>query len=140
MDITWAAIGKVMVAGLATYVLLPAVLIVRDYVLWRLINAYILNDSLRKAVRRYASLADHWNEKYAGTREFGSDHDEFLKDWESSEKAMREIQDVKLYIDRKSRFLTWLLRHYKQEQINPIGDWKKQAKEEVEKRKGRHKC
>jgi len=52
---------------------------------------------------------------------------------EASQKAQEEIQKVKLYIDQKSRFLAWLLKHYKQDAINPIGEWKKQAKEELDK-------
>ncbi len=135
MEITWSAIGKVLVAGIATYVLLPAALIARDYILWKLINAYVLNNKLREEVRRYARLAENWNKKFSGKREFsGSSDDDFLNFLDASQKAQEEIQKVKLYIDRNSRFLTWLLKHYKQDAINPIGEWKKQAKEELEKR------
>lgn len=137
MDITWAAIFKVIIAGLVTYVLLPAALILRDWLLWHLINIYILNDNLRKEVRRYAFLAQQWNEEFAGKREFDGDKfDEGLSYLKRTQDAQEELQKCKLYIDRKSRFLTWLLRHYKQEAVNPIGEWKKQAAEEMKRRSG----
>lgn len=58
MDITWGAIGKVLLAGLATYVLLPGVLILRDSILWRLINTFILTGDLQIKIRRYVELVN----------------------------------------------------------------------------------
>ena len=127
-----------MVAGLATYVLLPAALILRDYILWRLIDAYILNDALRKEVRNYAHLADNWNTNFSGQKTFEAADEEFHKHMASSQKLGDELNKSKLFIDRKSQFLTWLLKHYKQDAPNPIGDWKKQAKEEIERRAERN--
>jgi hypothetical protein len=136
MDITWSAILKVMIAGLATYVLLPAALILRDMLLWKLINTLILNDGLRKKIRDYALKADEYNVKYSGEHKFEGDEFENGLDFLSaSQKAQNEIQDLRLYINRKSRFLNWLLVHYKQEFDNPIQEWKKQAKEEIDRRK-----
>lgn len=137
MDITWASIFKIMAAGLATYVLLPAALVLRDWLLWHLINFYILNDKLRNEVRRYAYLAQQWNEEFSGKREFhGDEIDQGLNYLKRSQDAQDELQKSKLFIDRKSRFLTWLLKHYKQEAVNPIGEWKKQAAEELKRRSG----
>src|SRR5690606_30078371 len=64
MDLSWSAILKVLVAGLATYVLMPAFLILRDLMLWRMVNVFILHDKLRTEVRRYVSMAHQWNTKY----------------------------------------------------------------------------
>ena len=66
MDISWGAIGKILLAGIATYVLLPAVLIIRDAVLWKLINKFILTSKLQLEIRRYVELIHDWNTKYAG--------------------------------------------------------------------------
>jgi hypothetical protein len=54
MDITWATIFKVLVVGIGTYVVFPVALILRDYLLWKFINAYILNETLMKNIREYA--------------------------------------------------------------------------------------
>lgn len=148
MDLSWATILKVMVAGLATYVLMPALLILRDYVLWRVVNAFILNDKLWTEVLRYAAMAHQWNTKYT-TVEGRMDHidddvvfsvggeriseEAWIRYQKEVDDLQKRIMESKLYIDRKSRLLTWLFRHYKQETENPIQDWKKQAKEQVEK-------
>lgn len=135
MDISWNAILKVMVAGLATYVLLPAALILRDMLLWELINRLILNRKLRKKVRDYAFLANEYNKKYSGQHEFREGElENGLVFMAESQKLQDDIQDHRLYINRKSRLLSWLLTHYKQEFKNPIQEWKEQAKEEVERR------
>lgn len=137
MDITWVSIFKIMAAGLATYVLLPAALVLRDWLLWHLINFYILNNKLRKEVRRYACLAQQWNEQFSGKRKFpGDEIDQGLNYLKRSQDTQDELQKSKLFIDRKSRFLTWLLKHYKQEAVNPISEWKKQAVDELKRRSG----
>jgi hypothetical protein len=136
MDITWSAILKVMIAGLATYVLLPAALILRDMLLWKIINVFILSDKLRKKIREYAYSADVYNQKYSGKHDFGENEIESgLSFMAESQKAQDHIQDLRLYINRKSRLLGWLLIHYKQEFNNPIQEWKEQAKAEVERQK-----
>lgn len=134
MDITWVSIGKIVIAGLATYVLLPAALILRDFLLWKLIDAYILNDTLRSEVRKYAYLADNWNKSFVEKKTFDAADDDFREYLAASQKLSDEINKSKLFIDRKSQFLTWLLKHYKQDAPNPIGDWKRQAKDEIERR------
>lgn len=147
MDLTWGSILKVLVAGLATYVLMPAFLILRDYVLWLVVKTFILNDKLRTEVLRYAAMANEWNAKYAEV-ESRIDHTDdetvfsiggdqvtqevWLKHNKETEDLQKSIMEVKLYIDRKSRLLTWLFRHYKQETENPIPEWKKQAGSRVE--------
>lgn len=148
MDLSWGSIFKVLVAGLATYVLMPAFLILRDYVLWRAVSTFILNDKLRTKVLSYAAMAHQWNTKYT-TVESRMDHtvegavysigdarvteEAWLKYQKEVDDLQKRIMETKLYIDRKSRLLTWLFRHYKQETENPIPEWKKQAKEQVEK-------
>ena len=127
-----------MVAGLATYVFLPAALIIRDYILWKMIDAYILNDNLRKEVRNFARLADNWNSNFTSKKTFKDVDKEFHNHMVSSQKLRDELNKSKLFIDRKSQFLTWLLIHYKQDAPNPIGDWKKQAIEEVDRRAERN--
>ena len=65
MDITWATILKVLIAGIGTYVVFPAALILRDYLLWKFINAYILNETLMKHIREYATIITIWNNNFA---------------------------------------------------------------------------
>ncbi|WFE72135.1 hypothetical protein P8S55_03365 [Halomonas sp. M1] len=148
MDVTWGAIGKVLLAGLVTYIFLPAVLIARDYVLWRVISVYILNDDLKRKVTQYVQLAHKWNNEYAGQSkiEFDDDKTRYLingqevsqEDWhqhfEESGQVGQQLRDLKLEIDRKARFFKWLLKHYGQEAIDPINEWKKVEMKRLEKR------
>ncbi len=121
-----------MVAALATYVLLPAVLVLRDYVIWKLVSVYVLNDNLRSEIRRYAMLSDDYKKNCSGSHDFplGKEKEGFAF-VAKSQKVSDELNKTKFYIDRKSRFLSWMLKHYKQDGKNPIDEWLKQAHEEV---------
>ena len=137
MDITWSAIGKLLLAGLGTYVLLPAILILRDYILWKLVNTFILNEKLRRKVKSLAIFMQLWNENYAKDVKINSENnkttyfvggeeltsEEFKSYREKEDKLKSQIEEAQLYIKRKSNFLNWLLKHYKQDATNPINDW-----------------
>jgi len=138
MDLTWGTIFKVLVAGLGTYTLLPAFLILRDFILWKLIGAYILNADLRAKLKQYVYLANKWNTEFCkqatrsnkdGKTVFvidgePSSQEEFNKYLSDSERLSKQINELDLFIGRKSRFLDWMLQHYKQQGSNPIQDWK----------------
>ena len=146
MDLSWGAIAKVMLAGLGTYILLPAFLVLRDAVLWMAINKYILTGDLQGKVRRYAELQHKWNTEYAGKVNISSSEEGVtytfkgqnisVEQWQqhskSSELVRSELRDLKLNIDRKAKFLKWLLKHYQQEAVDPINEWKKQEDERLQ--------
>lgn len=137
MDITWSAIGKLLFAGLGTYVFFPAALIFRDYVLWKFIHKFILNEKLDRSIREYAVLVNIWNTKFAVKTHFGikdgvttsiiDDQDVTLIEWKAyhddRERVEKSMDENDLYIRRQSNFLTWMLKHYKQDATNPINDW-----------------
>ncbi len=145
MDLTWSAILKVLVAGLGTYTLLPLFLILRDFLLWKVIGAYILNSDLRSKLKQFVYLANEWNTKYCkkavrsnkdGNEVFIIDgqpvtKDEFDKYLSESDKMSETINELDLFINRKSRFLDWMLQHYKQQGSNPIQEWKDKELERI---------
>lgn len=153
MDLTWGAIGKVMAAGLATYFLLPAILILRDLILWKLVEAFILNEDLRRKLKRYVQIAYDWNSKYAvqskaqtvGDRttytidgkEVSSE--EWFRHFSESNQIGQELRELKFEIDRKARFLRWLLKHYQQDDSDPINDWKRKEFERLNAKNGAEK-
>ena len=49
-DISWAAIIKVMLAGAFSYVVLPALLVLRDLILHIFIGKIILTDNLNRLI------------------------------------------------------------------------------------------
>ena len=139
MDITWSAIGKLLVAGLGTYVFLPAALVLRDFVLWQFIRAYSLNSKLRDQITRYAVLVNTWNSNYAVDKTIERKEGKTacaikgkevsLQEWtnhlEASNKLSNSIEETELFIRRKSKFLNYLIKHYKQDTTNPIDEWVK---------------
>jgi len=137
LDITWGAIGKLLLTSLGVYVFLPSALIVRDYVLWKLINAYILNDELQHAIIRLVQQQYSWTSKFSGNADISSKdgeatytidtiqvtQEEWGKYHDHSNNLAVAIEKTKLFIHRKSVFLNWMLKHYKQDEINPIQNW-----------------
>jgi hypothetical protein len=145
MDLTWGAIFKVLIAGLGTYTLLPAFLILRDFLLWKLIGAYILNNDLRSKLKQFVFLVNESNTKYCkkATRSNKGGNDVFIIDGQpatqeefntylsDSDKMSDKINELNLFINRKSRFLDWMLQHYKQQGSNPIQAWKDKELERI---------
>ena len=141
MDITWATIGKLLLTGLSTYVVFPAVLIFRDYLLWKFIDYFILNEKLHEKIRGYAIRANMWNETYAIKKSKGikdgkgtytlNGKEVTQKQWndhKAIEDDLRKYMQTDMhYIKRKAVFLSWLLKHYKQDESNPIDGWLKDA-------------
>ncbi len=136
MEITWATIGKILLAGIGTYVIFPAALILRDFLLWKFINAFILNEALMKNIREYAIRVNIWNNNFAVKTSMQLKDTDVLytidgekvsvKKWkehhDGSDNLAKLMQENKLYIDRKSNFLDWILKHYNQERSDPIND------------------
>lgn len=130
MDITWGSILKIVTAGIITYVLLPAALVFRDMFLWKLINKFILNNELKSKIDLYVSKIDDFNKNYTGNRHYeGDDVHTGFKIIAKKQRLQNEINDLGLFIHRKSNFLNWLLNHYKQESGNPISEWIAQAQD-----------
>ena len=137
-----------MLVGAVTYIVYPALLVLRDYFLWKIINTFILNGKLREKIRSYAIQANIWNHKFAvkttinrseGETSYVIDGNEVSStDWkmhhDTQDKIAQSIDEHRLYINRKSNFLTWILKHYKQEATNPINDWVKNEKARIEER------
>jgi len=142
MDLTWGAIGKVLLAGLVTYTLLPVCLMLRDYLLWKFIGAYILNSELRSKLKQFVFLANEWNTKYCkqaskdkngvsvidGKPVSSKEFDQYLSD---SDKLSQTINELDLFINRKSSLLDSLLQHFKQQGLNPIQAWKDKELERI---------
>src|SRR5690625_2598269 len=125
MDITWPTIFKVMIAGLGTYILLPAFLVFRDAVLWWAINRYVLNDQAQINVKRYVELHNEWNSDHAGKRVSTEDGEKFDRHFNRSEHIRSELRKLQIDLDRRAKFLNWILKHYNQEPVDPINEWRK---------------
>lgn len=149
MDITWSAIFKVVSAGLGTYVLLPAFLVLRDFILWKCINKFILNSKAQQNVREYVQEKDKWNNKHAVKKTVSSSGSEtsyhidktqvFQQEFEGSIEdataTLSKLRDLEKDLNFRARLVKWLVKHYKQDASDPINQWVKEEIERVEIRK-----
>lgn len=146
LTIGWGTIAKLLLAGIGTYVLIPAFLVVRDWLLWKAIEKFILTDRLRALITMRANDVWYLNNKYNYQRQvkMGPDGSKYyLNDIEVSWEEFNNVNAaIEFHSNRadvagtnivwKSNLLNWLLRHYKQEgDSNPIVKWEKAANEKI---------
>jgi hypothetical protein len=136
MDLTISIGTLLKVAGIAvgTYVLLPLFLVIRDYLLWKIIDNFIITDDLIDKINLYSNYLVQWNNKYVGNisiiKSEGIAHytindkevtSEVWNDFRANRDQLQNAMNKTLWsIQRRSNLVTWLLKHYKQDSDNPI--------------------
>lgn len=157
VEISLGTLFKLAAAALGTYFLFPLVLVVRDMLLWLLIDKFVLTDNVYEKVSRYANDVEVWNRRFAKkwsmnfTPEAGLKRyidgeeisEESWKQYERERERMeKRIEENRWYIQKRTNLINWLLKHYRQDQDNPIPRWiekeadrAKKRHEEMEKRK-----
>ncbi|MFK5895257.1 MAG: hypothetical protein QM504_18745 [Pseudomonadota bacterium] len=134
-DISWSAIIKIMLAGAFSYVVLPALLVVRDLFLHKIIGKLILTDGLYAKIRMCED--DRWflNNKYNKSVEvsYGQNNAVYkldnikvdfdtLTEYEKNRNFhSKRFEYANAKIVMSHNLITWLTRHYKQaDGANPI--------------------
>jgi len=145
MDITWASIGKVTLAVIGTYVFLPAFLVLRDSVLWLAIRHLILTGKAQLNVRKYVTLAHEWNTQHAVNAKMsiyksGTEYqidgklvsaEDYQRHSMRSAEIRKDLRKLELDLDRRAKYLSWLIKHYHQEPFDPINQWKKEEEQHL---------
>jgi hypothetical protein len=151
LDISIWAIIKVILAGFFIYVIAPALLVLRDLLLHKVIEKWILTQSLNYDI--YICESDRWflNNKYAknlkkrvsgssGSIKYEIDEkevsSEIYSEYESGLK-MHQIRFHKLdsKINMRHNLILWLTKHYKQDKFtSPVPELRKEAYDRAEKR------
>lgn len=136
-DISWSAILKLMLAGVFTYVVMPALLVLKDLVLHLVIGKWILTDHLNTLIMMCEN--DRWflNNRYNRKVEVTYRTDGARFEIDGSTVSREEFNEYEKgrnfhvkrfeYADSKITFrrnlITWLTKHYKQAEAgNPIPD------------------
>jgi hypothetical protein len=142
MDISWVSIGKVLVSFLGVYLVLPFLLLIRDLLLWKVICKVCLTKGLRNDVRRRAMFAYEWNTKHAVKMELNGNgyfidgkavtQKEFHKHEDRGDFLSSEISQLDLTINARSKIVGLLIKHYKHDAKNPVGDWMESEYKRVE--------
>jgi hypothetical protein len=65
LDVTWATIGKLIFAGVVTYVIAPVLLVLRDWVLRKILEKFVLTESLRKMITEYTWKEHLYRSEYS---------------------------------------------------------------------------
>ena len=149
-DLSWSIIVKVLLAGLVTYVLLPLALVGRDFLLWKVIDWFVLNSKLQSRIHMYANDVWYLRTKYNGDMVQGRGDDgtltysisgrpvtkqEFERYWNAWEFHDKRAAVSNLYVQRRHNLMVWLIRHYKlDKEENPIPKWQESAYKNVETR------
>ena len=143
LSISWSTIVKLMAAGAGTYIILPALLIIRDLLLWKTIEYFILNSKLQMLINIRANDVWHLNNRYNYQRKMtlGNEGKYYLDEKEVSQEEFYEVAEaIEFHGNRadkagatilwRSNLINWILQHYKQDKIsNPIPEWEKRANE-----------
>jgi len=116
-----------------------------------MINRFILTGQAQINMRRYVELRHEWNTRYAGIKKIMSDengsahfinHEEvtpenFNQHTRRSDDVRKEMRRLKIDLDRRAKFLRWMLKHYQQEPLDPINEWKKEEEKRLQNNAGK---
>lgn len=134
VELAWSSLLKIMVLGVLTYVVSPLLMVVRDSILWWVINKFVFTKRARKVVAEYAidkswldcadilpfrvMGSDDEQKFYLNTREVTPEIWFYQKEyWEkTSEKVAKQEVYLKSLEKRVDRFL----QHYKLDDVNPV--------------------
>ena len=140
LDISWVAILKVMLAGAFTYIVLPALLVIRDLLLHYVIGRWVLTDDLNTLIMMCENDRWYLNNKYNKSLKatFGSKGSSFIIDgvnvnieqYNEYEKGrnfhLKRMEYAESKILFRHNLIVWLTKHYEQsEGGNPIPELQK---------------
>ena len=150
IEITWLSLLKIFLAGIFTYVVFPSFLVLRDFLLWKIVDVFILTSTLQARITMYAEDAWYINNKYNKTTTVQKNNGEPCEYYLDGEKINKETykeyserrnfhteraESSNNFIIRKHNLLVWLFKNYKQEKgSNPIPKWQEKARKRVEER------
>ena len=140
-DISWVAIFKIMGAGAFSYIVLPALLVLRDLLLNKVVEKWVLTDNLNTLI--HVCENDRWflNNKYNKSIElaYGANGATYKIDGnvvsyeKFSEFEINKNFHSKRYefanskINMRHNLMVWIEKHYKQAGGgNPIPNLRKQ--------------
>ncbi|RIJ04062.1 hypothetical protein DXK93_10905 [Achromobacter sp. K91] len=128
IDISWSLIFKAALAWLGVYFLSPTLLILRDKLLWRAIDKFVMDKPLRDAILMVVRLEKQVAE--GALAQFGPEPDaKYLigdrvvskSEYESEIRMRQEELKAQELIARRRSTLDALIRYFKQPpELNPI--------------------
>ena len=152
IDISTAMIVKLILSGIFVYLVAPILLVLRDMMLLKVIEKWILTSSLNADIRLCESDRWYLDNKYqkersiqmpvsGGEPRYIIDDDKVSKDkYDLYESNLKMHQNRFYLLDSKLNYrhnlIFWLTKHYKQDDgfKSPINTWRKEAYLDAESR------
>lgn len=135
VSIAWSTILKIIITGALIYIIVPALLVLRDAFLWWVLEWSLVNSTLEKAIidRSNALRSLQGDLSFAETVVGSGDHIGFYLDdkkvsWDEFEKysarrggVINRLQRAEALIVRRKKIIDWFISHYKLSSMsNPI--------------------
>ena len=141
-DISWVAIFKITGAGLFVYIIFPALLVLRELLLHKALEKWVLTNQLNSMILMCESDRWYLNNKYnksesitytndSDTKKYQIDTKEVSKDEyfnyvKNKSFHLTRFEKVDAKIAMRHNLITWFSRHYKLAGGgNPIPDLRK---------------
>lgn len=150
-DISTSAIVKIVLSGIFIYLIAPILLVLRDMILLKIIEKWILTGSLNFEVGICESDRWHLNNKYqkkmqikipvsGGATQYEIDGEKVSAENYNNHEAGLNMHSNRFYrldakINSRQNLIFWLTKHYKQDGFtNPIPVWRDEAYKSVERK------
>ncbi|WP_141246964.1 hypothetical protein [Halomonas salipaludis] len=136
IELAWSSIFKIFAMGFLTYVIAPVLLTIRDSVVWWAIYKFLYTEKVRDIMSQYCldrAWVDHAGitpfriygmgkeqRFYLGEREV--EREVFFGQKEVWERLSTKTAQQGAYLKNIEKRIDRLLKHYKQEDGNPLRD------------------
>jgi phosphate/sulfate permease len=149
LSLSWESVGKVLTGVGVAYILAPLLLVFRSYLLFKVIEKFLLTSKLNFDIKICESDRWYLNKKYqkkrnikipvsGGMTKYELDGEEVTpEEYEHYESGLKlhetrfHLLDAK--INARQNLVYWLTSHYKQDGFNnPIPIWRNDAYERLE--------
>lgn len=144
LNLSWYAVGKVLLGVGFAYLMAPLLLVLRSYLLFKVIEKYLLNSSLHFEIDICESdrwyLANKYQKKRnikipvsGGETIYELDGEQVTREqYESYESGLNMHQSrfhlLDAKINSRQNLIFWLTNHYKQDGFkSPIPEWRQEA-------------
>lgn len=134
IELAWSSIFKIFAMGFLTYVIAPVLLVIRDSVEWWAIYRFLYTEKVREIMSQYC-LDRAWVDHGGITpfRIYGSGEEQrfylgereveckvFFDQKEAWERLSAQTAQQGVYLKNIEKRIDRLLKHYKQEDGNPL--------------------
>ncbi len=150
LNLSWSSVGKVLSGVGLAYLIAPLLLVLRSYLIFKIIEKYLLTSNLHFDIGICESDRWHLRNKYQKKRNikipvsggetiYELDGESVTREeYENYESGLNMHQSrfhlLDAKINSRQNLVFWLTKHYKQDGFNsPVPVWRQEAYDRLEK-------